>query len=84
MRTSTYVSVATLVEADLSNIEKVVSLPTLSPDMMRLIKTLPEGEWLQGPMQVEHLGKGRFRLDNELEWAKKWSVIYGGTLFAPP
>jgi hypothetical protein len=83
LRTSSFVSMASLIEADLSNVGTVVSTPTLSADMQRLIKTLPSGEWLQGPMSAEHLGRGRWRLDNELQWAKKWSIIYGGTLFAP-
>jgi len=83
LRTSSFVSLATVVEADLSSVGTVVSTPTLSSNMQRLIKTLPTGEWLQGPITAEHLGRGRWRLDNELQWAKKWSVIYGGTLFAP-
>jgi hypothetical protein len=83
LRTSTVVSMATLIEADLTNVGTVVAAPELSSDMKRLIKTLPAGEWLQGPMSAQPLRRGRWRLENELQWAKKWSVVYGGTLFAP-
>lgn len=83
LRIAKYVSLATSAPvADLTHINEVVELPSLSANMQRLVATLPTGEWLQGAMQCEHLGKGRWRIDNLLQWAKKWSVIYGGTLFA--
>ena len=83
LRTSNYVSIAVLLQADFTGLGTVVSVPTLSTDMTRLIASLPTGEWLQGPQQAERVGKGRWRVDNELQWALKWSVIYGGTLYAP-
>jgi hypothetical protein len=84
LRISKFISVATAAPvADLTNIGSVVGLPALSASMTRLVATLPAGEWLQGAMNLQHLGKGRWRSDNLLHWAKKWSVIYGGTLFAP-
>ena len=82
LRTSTFTSSAKEVAADFSALNTVVTAPTLSSNMTRLIASLPTGEWLQGPTSAEHLGRGRWRIENEVQWAKKWSVIYGGTLFA--
>lgn len=84
LRISKFVSVARASPAaDLTHINEAVSLPSLSANMQRLVNTLPSGEWLQGAMNLQHLGRGRWRTDNLLHWAKKWSVVYGGTLFAP-
>lgn len=83
LRTSTFTSSAREVATDFSALNEVVTVPTLSSNMKRLIASLPAGEWLQGPTSVEHLGRGKWRIENEVQWAKKWSVIYKGTLFAP-
>ena len=47
--------------------------------MQDLIKALPVGEWIYKPPQATHLGRGRWRVDQEWHWAEQWSVAYGGT-----
>lgn len=66
-------------KASFTNLNKVVTAPTLSSNMAALVDSLPDGEWLKKPPQVENLGKGRWRVGQEYHWAEKWSVIYGGT-----
>lgn len=61
------------------NINRVVTAPTLSSQMDYLLASLPTGEWLYRPPQAEHLGRGRWRITEEWNWAVKWSVVYGGT-----
>ena len=48
-------------------------------DMFNLIRKLPAGEWLKRPPAVERLGRGRWRVYEEYQWATKWSIVYGGT-----
>jgi hypothetical protein len=71
------------VKASFAGINTVVAAPTLSSRMNNLILALPSGEWLYKPPQAEHVGRGRWRVSREWHWALKWSVVYGGTLFAP-
>ena len=60
-------------------------VPTFSSQMGDLIESLPAGEWLYKPPQAEHMGGGRWRVTQEWHYAKKWSIVYGGTWnFTPP
>jgi hypothetical protein len=61
------------------SINRVVTLPTLSGVMARLIDQLPDGEWLKKPTTVQSAGAGFFSVRVSYLWAPKWSVIYGGT-----
>jgi hypothetical protein len=61
------------------SINTVVTLPTLSGVMARLIDELPDGEWLKKPTTVQSAGGGFFSIRVSYLWAPKWSVIYGGT-----
>lgn len=62
-----------------ANINRVVSAPVPTTALSSLIDTLPSGEWLYKPPQVETLSKGRVRGSLEWHWAVKWSKVYGGT-----
>ena len=48
-------------------------------DMADLLAELPAGEWIQKSPQAEHLGQGRWRVTKEWHYAKKWSIVYGGS-----
>ena len=52
--------------------------PDLSTAMQSLVSSLPTGQWLYRPPQAEHLGRGRWRVTLEWQWAYKWSIVYGG------
>ena len=58
-------------------------IPTFLTEMDTLIAALPTGEWLYRPPQAEHLGKGKWRITLEWNWAVKWSIIYDGTWAKP-
>ena len=62
-----------------SNPNTVVSLPTLSGVMLKLVDALPTGEWLKKPTTVTSAGGGWFNVRVSYLWAPKWSIIYGGT-----
>jgi hypothetical protein len=47
--------------------------------MSRLIDDLPKGEWLKKPTVVQSAGNGFFTVRVTYLWAKKWSVVYGGS-----
>jgi len=61
----------------------VTALPSLSVGMLDLVGTLPEGEWLYKPPQVEYVQRGVWSVSQEWNWAPKWSIVYGGTLAMP-
>jgi hypothetical protein len=63
-----------------TGINTVVATPSLSSGMTELVGTLPAGEWLYKPPQVEYVQRGVWSVASEWHWAKKWSVVYGGTL----
>ena len=65
-----------------SNINEVVTAPTASGTMATLISALPSGEWLKRPPSIRYIRPGVWEASEEWQWAKKWSVIYGGTQFA--
>jgi len=67
------------IKASFTDINDVVTAPTFSTQMNDLVESLPSGEWLKKPPEVEHLGRGRWRVSEEYHWAEKWSVVYGGT-----
>jgi len=54
--------------------------PTFDSRMDDLIEALPAGEWLIKPVQCEHLGRGKWKVSKEWQWAEKWSIVFGGTL----
>jgi hypothetical protein len=62
-----------------SSINTVTTLPTLSGVMLKLVDSLPTGEWLKRPTTVTSAGGGWFNVRSSYLWAPKWSVIYGGT-----
>jgi hypothetical protein len=66
-----------------TGINTVVPLPDLSAGMTELVGTLPDGEWLYKPPQVEYVQRGIWSVASEWNWAVKWSIIYGGTLKRP-
>jgi len=70
---------SSFIRGGFTDINRVVTAPTLSVQMNSLIAALPAGEWLKKPTSAEYLGKGRWRVDEEWQWAVKWSVVYGGT-----
>ena len=55
------------------------AVPTFKSAMDQLIDALPDGEWLYRPPQAAHIGKGRWRISQEYQWAEKWSIVYGGS-----
>jgi hypothetical protein len=57
----------------------VQDLPMLSFTIGRLIKKLPDGEWLKKPVSVQYAGKKGWTVTLVWQWAPKWSVIYGGS-----
>ena len=63
-----------------ADINQVVAVPGLSAGMTELVGTLPAGEWLYKPPQVEYAGRGIWSVSSEYWWAAKWSKVYGGTL----
>lgn len=66
-------------QATFTGINTVVDAPEFSTPMSALVDTFPDGEWLKRTPSVEHLGKGRWRVSEEYQWALSWSVVYGGT-----
>jgi hypothetical protein len=62
-----------------SDANTVQKLPALSGVMSRLIDDLPDGEWLKKPTVVQSAGNGFFSVRVTYLWAKKWSVVYGGS-----
>jgi hypothetical protein len=79
LRQSKHGVITSQVKASFTNINTVVTAPTLSTQMNLLIEALPSGEWIYKPPQAEHLGGGKWRISLEWHWAEKWSKIYGGT-----
>jgi hypothetical protein len=79
LRQSKHGVITSQVKASFTNINTVVTAPTLSTQMNLLIEALPSGEWIYKPPQAEHLGGGKWRISLEWHWAAKWSKIYGGT-----
>jgi len=79
LRVTKHSVLLTAAAASFADINTVVTAPTLSSNMSALVASLPSGEWLKKPPSVENLGKGRWRVVQEYHWAKKWSIIYGGT-----
>lgn len=72
-----------VIRASFSGINAVGADPSFKSQMHTLIESLPSGEWLYRPPQAEHLGRGRWRITQEWQWAVKWSVMYGGTWDIP-
>ncbi len=68
-----------LLNIDVATVNTVQALPTLADAMTKLIGTLPAGEWLYKPVQVASIGRNGWQVVRTWQWAKKWSVIYGGT-----
>jgi hypothetical protein len=66
-------------QASFTGINQVITAPVFKTDMTNLIQALPAGEWLYRPPQAGYLGKGRWRVDVEYQYAVKWSKVYGGT-----
>ncbi len=68
-----------LKKINVANVNTVQPLPTLAPALTNLIDTFPSGEWLYKPVQVVSIGRNGWQVVRTWQWAKKWSVIYGGT-----
>lgn len=68
-----------VIEASFAGINTVVTAPTFQSPMDALIASLPTGEWLLRPPQANFLGRGKWRIDEEWQYATKWSIVYGGT-----
>ena len=80
LRLSEYGVITSQIQASFTGINQVAATaPELSNQMGLLIDSLPIGEWLYKPPQAEHLGKGKWRITREWQYAEKWSKIYGGT-----
>jgi hypothetical protein len=71
---------STQVRASFTQLNGVVAGITLSAKMKKLVAALPVGEWLKKSPSCEYTGRGQWRVSLEYHWAKKWSVVYGGTL----
>jgi hypothetical protein len=67
------------IRASFTGVNTVVSAPVFESPMSTLIAALPSGEWLYRPPQAEHMGRGKWRVSQEWQWAEKWSIVYGGT-----
>ncbi len=63
-----------------TGVNEIKALPQLSSGMTELVGTLPDGEWLYKPPQVQYVQRGIWSVESEWNWAPKWSVVYGGTL----
>lgn len=83
LRRSSYGVRTSQVKATFTGINTVVADPEFESPMDDLIAALPDGEWLKKPPQAEHLGKGRWRIIEEWQWAVSWSIMYGGTWTMP-
>jgi hypothetical protein len=68
-----------LKKVNVSDVNTVQGLPRLAPVLTNLIDTLPSGEWLYKPVQVVSIGRNGWQVVRTWQWAKTWSVIYGGT-----
>jgi hypothetical protein len=79
LRRSLYGVRTSAIKATFVGINTVNVTPTFSTRMETLILSLPAGEWLYRPPQAEHMGRGRWRVVQEWQWAEKWSIVYGGT-----
>jgi hypothetical protein len=83
LRRSRYGVRSSAILASFEDVNRVVVLPTFKTQMEMLItKLFPSdrpGEWLKRPTQAGALPKGRWRIDEEWQWAEKWSIVYGGT-----
>lgn len=79
LRNSLYGVLTSAIKVSFTGINTVVTAPTLSAQMNKLIESLPSGEWLYKSPQCEHLGRGKWRITKEWHWAEKWSKILGGT-----
>lgn len=71
------------IKASFTGINTVDTAPTFDSQMEDLIEALPAGEWLYKPPQAEHLGRGKWRITLEWQWAEMWSIVYGGTWNLP-
>lgn len=62
------------------NPNTVTTLPELTPTLKRLISTMPTGgEWLKKPTTLTYAGRRGWIVTETYQWAKAWSVIYGGS-----
>jgi hypothetical protein len=68
-----------VIEATFTNVNQVVAAPTALTDISTLLGAFPTGEWLYRTPSLEYLSKGKWRVDQEWQWAEKWSKVYGGT-----
>jgi hypothetical protein len=68
-----------MLRISMANPNTVQELPDLNSAMSRLVESLPEGEWLKKPTVILNAGKHGWTVTEIYQWAKQWSVIYGGT-----
>lgn len=79
LRLTKHAVLDTEIGASFDNINKVVAAPEVSESMANLIASLPAGEWMKKPPQTGNQGFGRWRVEQEWHWAKRWAVHYNGT-----
>jgi hypothetical protein len=84
LRISHYAARSQNVRATFEGINTVVTGIDVSRKMKRLLDKLPEGEWLKKPPSAEHMGRGMWRVTEEYEWRKQYSVVLGGTFTGLP
>jgi hypothetical protein len=72
-----------VIEATFQGVNQVLTpagtAPTALTDISTLLGAFPTGEWLYRTPSLEYLSKGKWRVDQEWQWAEKWSKVYGGT-----
>jgi hypothetical protein len=79
LRRSLYGVQTSKILVSFTGINTVVTAPSMSSSMNKLVGALPTGEWLYKPPQAEHLGQGKWRITQEWHWRQKWSKLLGGT-----
>jgi hypothetical protein len=62
-----------------SNQNTVQPLPALSQTLLKLIDTLPDGEWLKRPTECRYVAREGWDVSVEYLWAPEWSIVYGGS-----
>ena len=81
LRQTWLVASTTALNVAASDANTVVTGPVIeiNATLKNLIDSLPEGQWLKKPIQVQQAGKRGWIVTLTYQWAKEWSIIYGGT-----
>lgn len=79
--TSSQLRAITLLGTVNTVITQAALLAVLNDQVSAIIEELPAGEWLVRTPEVEFIGKGKYHISEEYQWAEQWSDLYtGGTL----